>query len=241
MKTTDPAWWRPYRVVDGISVVHVDLRPDSGREATAVAWLDRAEHDRLRRFRVERPRRDFALCRAALRVNLCNLLGCTNERLSFGYRKHGKPYALVDGQPASLAFNVSHSTPHGLIAFASAGSPCRRIGVDAEVRRAGRDFDGIAERVYSPGERAALAAAWGEDKVRLFYRLWTLKEALIKALGTGFSLNPSTFEIPPDMIQETDAGKLRIDREPERTWRLACLGDTGFAAAIAHEIDDSGH
>ena len=241
MKTTDPAWWRPYRVVDGIRVVHVDLRPDPEREAVAVTWLDRAESGRLHRFRVERPRRDFALCRAALRANLCSLLGCSNDRLSFGYREHGKPFALVDGRPASLGFNLSHSAPHGLIAFASTESPRRSIGVDAEVRRAGRDFDGIAGRVYGPGERAALAAAWGEDKARLFYRLWTLKEALIKALGTGFSLNPSTFEVPPAMMHEADSGMLRIDREPDRTWRLACLNDAGFAAAIACEIDDGDH
>ncbi|MDD9981543.1 MAG: 4'-phosphopantetheinyl transferase superfamily protein [Gammaproteobacteria bacterium] len=241
MKATDPAWWRPFRVVDGIGVVHVDLRPDPDREETAAAWLDRAENDRLHRFRIERPRRDFALCRAALRANLCDLLECTNDRLSFEYREHGKPFALVDGQPASLGFNVSHSAPHGLIAFAPARSPRRRIGVDAEVRRPDRDFDGIAERVYGSRERTALAAAWGEDKVRLFYRLWTLKEAIIKALGTGFTFNPSRFEVPPAMIDGADSGTLRIAREPDRTWRLACLSDAGFAAALAYELDAGGH
>ena len=240
MKPTDPTWWRPFRVVDGISVVHVDLRPDPDREEAAAAWLDRAENDRLHRFRIERPRRDFALCRAALRATLCNLLECTNDRLSFEYGEHGKPFALVDGRPASLDFNVSHSAPHGLIAFAPAGSPRRRIGVDAEVRRPDRDFDGIAGRVYGPAERAALAAAWREDKVRLFYRLWALKEALIKALGTGFSLNPSGFEVPQAMIHGADTGMLRIAREPDRTWRLTCLGDAGFAAAIAYELDAGG-
>ena len=237
MKPTDPTWWRPLTVVDGIRVVHVDLRPDADREETAAAWLDRAENDRRHRFRVERPRRDFALCRAALRANLCHLLGCTNDRLSFDYREHGKPFALVDGRPAALCFNVSHSAPHGLIAFAPAGSPRRWVGVDAEVRRPGRDFDGIAERVYGPGERAALSAARGEDKIRLFYRLWTLKEAIIKALGTGFTLDPSGFEVPPAMIHGAETGMLRIDREPDRAWRLACLGDAGFAAAVAYEID----
>ena len=241
MKPTDPTWWRAFRAIDGISVVHVDLRPDPDREEAAVAWLDRAENDRLHRFRIERPRRDFALCRAALRANLCNLLGCTNDRVSFEYHEHGKPFALVDGRPASLGFNVSHSAPHGLIAFAPAEWPRRRIGVDAEVRRPDRDFDGIAERVYGPGERAALAAARGEDKIRLFYRLWTLKEAIIKALGTGFTFNPSRFEVPPAMIDGADSGTLRIAREPDRTWRLACLSDAGFAAAIACELDAGGH
>ena len=237
MRPTEPTWWRPFRAIGDVDVIHVDLGPDLDREEAALAWLDRAENERVRRFRVERPRRDFAVCRAALRANLCHRLGCTNDRLSFEYHNHGKPFALVDGRPAPLDFNVSHSAPHGLIALTPAGSPGRSIGVDAEVHRPDRNFDGIGQKVYGPGERAALAAARGEDKIRLFYRLWTLKEAVIKALGTGFSLNPSRFEIPPAMIEGADSGTLRVARAPDRTWRLTCLSDTGFAAALACEPD----
>ena len=241
MKPREPIWWRPFRAIGNIDVVHVDLGPDPDHQEAALAWLDHAENDRWRRFRVERPRRDFALCRAALRANLCHRLGCPNDRLSFGYHDHGKPFALVDGRPAPLDFNVSHSAPHGLIALTPAGSPRRSIGVDAEVRRPDRNFDGIARRVYGPGERAALAAARGEGKVHLFYRLWTLKEAIIKALGTGFSLSPSRFEIPPAMIDGADSGTLCITRASDRTWHLTCLNDAGFAAAIACEPDTDDH
>ena len=240
MKAAERTWWSLFRVIDGIdgiNVIHVDLSPDPDREKEAAAWLDRAETERLRRFRIARPRREFALCRAALRANLCNLLVCANDRLSFGFHEHGKPFALVDGREVPLGFNVSHSAPHGLIAFASRGRPLGRIGVDAETFRPDRDFDGIAGTVFGPDERGALAAAWGNDKVRLFYRLWTLKEALIKALGTGFSLSPSGFEIPSDMLDGVDSGTFRFPHEPVDTWRLACLGDSGFAAAIAYEFD----
>ena len=237
MKTAERTWWSLFRVIDGIDVIHVDLRPDRDREEEATAWLDRAETERLRRFRIARPRREFALCRAALRANLCNLLDCTNDRLSFGLHEHGKPFALVEGRAVPLGFNVSHSAPHGLIAFASQGRPQSRIGADAEVSRRDRDFDGIAGRVFGPEERAALAAAWGDDKIRLFYRLWTLKEALIKALGTGFSLNPSRFEVPSSMVHGLDSGGFRFPHEPADRWRLASLPDAGFAAAIAYEID----
>ena len=240
MKTAERPWWSGFGVVDGITVIHVDLRPDPHREKEATTWLDRAETERLRRFRVERPRREFALCRAALRANLCNLLDCTNDRLSFGVHEHGKPFAVVEGRAAPLGFNVSHSAPHGLMAFASQGRPRRRIGIDAEVWRAKRNFDGIGGKVFGPEERAALAVAQGDDKVRLFYRLWALKEALIKALGTGFSLDPSGFEVPSDMVRGVDRGTFHFPREPADTWRLACLGDARFAAALAHEVGPGG-
>ena len=246
MKTAERTWWGPFRVVEGVAladrvrVIHVDLAPDAEREAEAVQWLDPSETERLCRFRVDRPRREFALCRAALRANLCDLLGCTNERLSFGFGEHGKPFALVAGRAASTSFNLSHSVGHGLVAFASLARPRKRIGVDAEVRRPDRDFDGIGERVFGATERAALAAARGEDKVHLFYRLWALKEALIKALGTGFSLDPSRFEVPPAMIGETDSGVFRFPHLPADRWRLECLDDDRFAAALAQEVDPDG-
>ena len=61
--------------------------------------------------------------------------------------------------------------------------------------RSGPELDGIARSVHDPAERRALTVVTGPRKADLFYRLWSLREALIKALGTGFSLNPSRFEI----------------------------------------------
>ena len=52
------------------------------------------------------------------------------------------------------------------------------IGVDVEERVAQRDLEGIGSLVYGPAERGLLAAAAGREKVHLFYRLWSMKEAL---------------------------------------------------------------
>ena len=191
------AWWSPWREDAGSLIVHVDLRPDRDREERAVAILDEAEQARWDRFLHRGARRQYALCRAALRIHLCKRLGCSNRELSFGYLEHGKPFARVDGAPSSASFNVSHSGRHGLIGFAKEDG----LGVDLEVRRPGRDFDGIGSRVYGPAERRALSAAAGRAKADLFYRLWSLKEALIKALGTGFSLSPAGFEVPRPMLE----------------------------------------
>ncbi len=225
----DP-WWSPWRE-DGVSLIlHVDLRPHEEREARALTLLDEEERRRWNRFLVYRARRQFALCRAALRMNLCQRLGCENSELSFGYREHGKPFARVNGIRAPIRFNVSHSGSHGLIAFAER----ERLGVDVEERVADRDFDGIGDSVYGPTERRALAAARGREKVNRFYRLWSLKEALIKALGTGFSLNPSRFEIPPEMLRGARSGEFRFPHRPSEAWWLVDLGEPRFAAALAY-------
>lgn len=231
MTVDGEAWWRPFRIVDGIRIVHVDLAPDEERESGALAWLSAEEMERRARFLVDRARRDYTLCRAAVRTMLCDQLGCANDRLSFGFGEHGKPYALVNGRPAPVSFNISHSPPHALIALAPEG----RIGVDVEMRSARRDIDGIAETVFGADERKALASMSGDGKVRLFYRLWTMKEALIKALGTGFSLAPDRFELPPAMVREIDSGVFRFPHLPADAWRLEDLGEVRFAAALAYE------
>lgn len=197
-----------------------------------MASLDKVEQARLRRYLHPRPRREFALCRAALRAILCDELGCGNEALSFDTLTHGKPFALVGGRRAPISFNVSHGGQHGLIVLAAAG----RIGVDVEERDARRDLDGITRMVFTPAEQAELALASGERKVHLFYRFWTMKEALIKALGTGFSLNPSRFELPPHLRRSAPAGVFRFPQNPAAGWWLENLGNAEFAAAVAYEM-----
>jgi 4'-phosphopantetheinyl transferase len=232
MTATGDPWWSPWREADDSLILHVDLRPDPHREERALALLDDVERRRWDRFLVQRAQRQFALCRAALRINLSERLGCANEDLSFGYLEHGKPFARVSGEQSPAIFNVSHSGSHGLIGFAKRGA----LGVDLEERAPGRDFDGIGSSVYGPAERRALAAATGTRKADLFYRLWSLKEALIKALGTGFSLNPSRFEIPPAMLGGARSSVFRFPHAPSDPWWLMDLGEPRFAAAMAYRL-----
>ena len=85
------------------------------------------------------------------------------------------------------------------------------------------------------GEQAELALKRGCDKVHLFFSLWTIKEALIKALGKGFSLDVSGFEVPLAMRRGVVTSTFRFPEMPSVRWRLENLGNERFAAAIAHE------
>ena len=225
-------WWSPWSAAGDSLILHVDLRPDPGREEEAYTVLDDGERARWSRLLHRGVRRQHTLCRAALRINLCERLGCSNGELSFGYLEHGKPFAKVNGTPSNVNFNVSHSGRHGLIAFAEQGA----LGVDLEMRASGRDFDGIGSSVYRPRERRALSAAAGSDKAYLFYRLWSLKEALIKALGTGFSLNPARFEVPRRIIEGERAAEFRFPHLPSDRFWLEDMGEPRFAAARAHRL-----
>ena len=220
-----------FRRLDDVQVFHVDLTCDAKREARAIRLLDSSERDRWHRFRYERPRREFALVRAALRSVLCSKLGCDAKRLQLQVTRHGKPFARVGGIRAPVSFNVSHSGKHGLIAVADRGM----VGVDVEERIVRPHIDGIATLVFGPNELAELAAASGGTRTCLFYTLWTLKEALIKAVGTGFVMDTSQFEIPSVMRQGAPGCRYRLPQMADICWRIENLGNDHLAAAVAYE------
>ena len=226
-------WWKPHKRAAGAAVVHVDLRPNSTFEAQAWEALDQAESAQWRKFLAAGPRRRFSLCRAALRAILCDRLKCRNDELSFGASNHGKPFSLLRGAPSGVGFNVSHSGNNGLIAVAADGI---RVGVDLEEIAGKRNLEALIEAVMGPDEQAELAALQGKEKLRLFYGLWTAKEALIKALGTGFATDVSQFQIPPEAVRGNVGYTFRFPQHRSVTWGLDDIGNEEFAAALAYEL-----
>ena len=87
----------------------------------------------------------------------------------------GKPYFAED---FPVQFNLTHCK--GLAACLLTDKPC---GVDAERIRPLRPP--VVRRAYSEAEKAALEIS--DDPDRLFTRMWTLKEAYVKAIGVGIS------------------------------------------------------
>ena len=226
-------WWRLLQVVGDATVLHIDLRPNPDCESRALRLLDAEERDRSTKYRYAQHRRQFVLSRAAVRSILCERLGYENRDLTFRTLEHGKPVALFKGEPAPVSFNVTHSGAHGLIALCD----CGRLGVDIEERSDQRDLDGMIDTVFTEPERAELASAHNADRLHLFYKLWTIKEAFIKALGTGLSLSPSLFEVPRAMRHgEVGSSLFEFPGTANVQWQLHDLGNEHFAAAVAHEL-----
>ena len=107
--------------------------------------------------------------------------------------------------------------------------------MDVEERGARRDLDALIAAVLTRVERAELASSSGGDRIGRFLSLWTIKEALLKALGTGLQLDMAGFEVPPAMRRGMTAGVFRFPHLPAVAWRIENLGNEHFAAALAHE------
>lgn len=227
----DP-WWTLYGRYGETLVVHLELEADGSREREALAWLDGAERLRLEGYRYPGPRRRFGLCRAALRSILATRLGCSGDEIAFALSDRGKPFALLRGRPAPVSFNVSHSGGHGLIAFAPGG----RVGVDVEERVPRRDLDGLISEVLSREERSEVASLAAEPRLDAFFRLWTIKEAIIKGIGVGHALDVSRVQVPAAMRLGARRGEFRSPAPDMSRWQLEDIGSESFAAALAYEM-----
>lgn len=142
-------------------------------------WLSPDEEARRDRFVFPLHRRRFARGRSLLRGVLGEALGIDAARVAFSYNPQGRP------EVAGLHFNVSHTENQLLIALGPAP-----LGVDIEASRRLDDQRGVARTAFSPAELAAWDGTPGA-----FYRLWTRKEALMKAHGLGFVMDSRSFTL----------------------------------------------
>lgn len=164
----------------------IDLDPPAGRVEELRAWLDPEERARAARFLVPQVGRRFTVARGTLREILGAELGVSPGSVEFAYGEHGKP--SVEG----LHFNLSHSGDRALVGVAD-----RPVGVDLEELRPGVQFRRLAERFFSALEREALP---DEGLATAFFRLWTRKEAYLKACGKGLALPLASFAVPQEPL-----------------------------------------
>ena len=146
--------------------------------------LDDEERARAARFVHERDRCQFIAAHALLRILLQELAGGPAGAWRFAVGSHGKPSLHPDHRLGRLAFNISHTRG----AVACAMTLDHDIGVDIEdLERPGRLLE-IAHAYFAPDELIVLHRAPPAEQHAVFLRLWTLKEAYIKAHGDGLSL-----------------------------------------------------
>lgn len=175
----------------GTAPMRIDLWTwplEASRKETAAleAVLSADERRRAASFIFAPDRRRFIVGRGRLRLILSRYVALPPEALRFRYGAHGKP-ALSSARTAPC-FNLSHSGELAALAIASCD-----VGVDIEEIR---PVDAaVAERFFSARENAALRGLRGAEWHDAFYRCWTRKEAVVKALGKGLSLRLSSFEV----------------------------------------------
>jgi len=159
--------------------------------AKLVALLDETEAARATRFAFEDDRRAYVAAHALLRARLSERArGIAPAQWRFGATPHGKPFVHA---PA-VRFNISLSHTRGMAAVAIVSG--RDVGVDVESFLRPRDALKVAERFFAP-EEAALVRRELDPLARseVFFAIWTLKEAVLKADGSGLAGGLDSFVV----------------------------------------------
>lgn len=206
----------------------LDLGASKAQRLTEI--LSEDERKRGERFYFQRDRERFVAARGQLRSLLAGYLGLKPGELRFRYGPYGKPN-LVFSRSGMLRFNLSHSDE--LVLYAVARD--REIGVDLERVRADVPYE-VAERFFSPRERAALRELPSDLRRTAFYTLWTSKEAYLKARGVGLSLPLNGIDISPALKSPTTLLEIQDDLNDTTRWMLRGLAPApGYRAALVVE------
>ena len=124
--------------------------------------------------------------RCRLREIVGEMIGRSPENVQLQKNAHGKPFL-----PGGPHFNLSHDGDSAVLAV------CREapVGVDMEPRARGAGIADCLETIAHPRELTELRELDPRELGPALIRLWVAKEAALKALGTGLSVEPSEFAI----------------------------------------------
>lgn len=191
-----------------------------GEMAALAATLSAEEQAQAGRYRYALHRRRFVVRRARLRAWAGARLGVAPRAVEVVADGHGKPAIMgLDGY-----FNASHSGE--LMLIAAAAVP---VGCDIERIDGGIDWRPIAERLFAPEERAALAPLNESDGRTAFFRVWSRKEAFVKAIGQGLAYPLDAFAVgvgaQPSLLRGTEG------------WAIAALPLAEHACAVVARTD----
>ncbi len=165
-------------------------------------------------FAFDEDRRTYIAAHVLLRRGLREMLAGEEPRLM--REPHGRP-VLEPGQRGrpALSFSLTHTRGFAACALLR-GAP---VGIDAEDVRRPVDLDAVARRWFAPSECRLLEELPRERRADAFFRIWTAKEAILKATGLGLRISPELFAVEPG------AGRTVIPKELgiPTLWRLAEL------------------
>ena len=223
----------------GYRIVRATWPSPAARERVATAYLGDAEQAALARLAPaggdDRLRGRVAV-KDAVRAWMAGrgVEGIAPRDVRVDNDATGRPVVRIAGRPAVVgapAVSIAHRRP---AAVAVAGAPGAAVGIDVElVERRGSVFARLALRTAEL--RLGEAAAVGRDE--WVTRLWTVKEAVAKAAGTGLRGRPKDFvvhEVDGEWARATGPGV------PGGLWVRSSREDDLVVSVVARRGDPCG-
>jgi len=187
-------------------------------------------------FRKSADTRKYVLRQGLLRIILGNYTHHNPEMVSFTTGLNGKPELDSERAYADVSFNLSHSSEMVLIGVTKK----RRIGVDIVKMDPLYRFHESAEYILTPAEKAFLKSIEPAQRYQVFFRMWALKEAILKATGSTLSMMEKTdlSAIIQDILGSKDYSMKYLNMHPPFfIWQFTSGSE--HLGAIAADVSNS--
>lgn len=213
-----------------------DALSDSTARDLSAHWFDTSEQDTAERFRFARDAHQYRVAHALLRRVATLHTGLDEAAITFTRDSHGRPH--LDG--AGFDMNLSHTSGWSAVAAGKVA----HVGVDVETDPAGDPRRAASLRsvadTFAPAERQYLDTLPEDSWTSAVIRLWTLKEAFMKAVGLGLAIDPAdvSFVLPSSAVGLWRGENARIPTEfADRHWWFGeyRLDGAYLALAVATE------
>ena len=153
-----------------------------------IEFLSSKERIKASRFTDSFDAQRFICRRSVYRQILSRYLNIDPKDIFYYLNQYGKPHLLN----TNINFNTSHYSDIALIAI------CRgaQVGIDIEkIDPSVCHEENVVKLVFSEEEKEYYNRQPLDKQVLFFFQIWTFKEAFLKTIGTGLSIEPASFTI----------------------------------------------
>ncbi len=149
------------------------------------------EQKMVDKYRTGMIRKRQIISKGLVRLLISRYMNLNPNEIKFYYNEFGKPFVSPDSDRDNIFFNLSHSDNIAVFIF----SKKRKIGIDVEKIKELADMEGIVRLCFSESEKKWFNELPSTKKEEMFYKIWTSKEAYMKAIGKGFSFSPKRISL----------------------------------------------
>jgi 4'-phosphopantetheinyl transferase len=223
---------------DHVHIWRASLDYSKSKLNLLIGSLSKDETERADRFYFEKDRTQFIVRRGILKQIISKYLEIDPKNLLFEYNRFGKPFLNSNSPKHDFRFNMSHSKNMALYCI----SHQKDVGIDIEYIQKDIEFLQIIDRFFSHNEKKFIQKINIDKRKEAFFKIWTRKEAILKALGKGISFPLEKVDVSFNKdnfitrINDNDYGQCT-----ESSWYVKDLLPTeDYVASIAIEGSNPG-
>jgi 4'-phosphopantetheinyl transferase len=206
-------------------------------------FLSASEVEKLSKLRFPQRRVEWLLGRwtakLLLKASVGQLSALALSDWTVANEPDGRPYVSLAGRRLPGCLSISHRGGQALCAWSS--NPSVGLGIDLETIEPRTD---AFVKDYFTGTEQSLVASGRPDRDKVL--IWSAKEAMLKALGTGLRLDTRSVEVLRIADEEIVPGwngiKVRSLVQPEWCWWVGwqASAETVLTLAVCAEKPQSG-